>query len=163
MKYTVEIVGRSVSVEIDGDRVLLDGRAVEARLEGRGPVRRLVRGRASREFVTGLLEAGQWRLLAGGHRFEAAVLDPKAVTVRALARSGGAGPQAGTLKAPMPGMVVRVLVAEGEAVEAGRGLVVLEAMKMENELRASGAGTVRKVFVAPGARVEKGASLVEIG
>ncbi len=61
----------------------------------------------------------------------------------------------------MPGLVVRVLVAEGQAVAAGQGLLVLEAMKMENELRASGPATVARVGVQPGQAVEKGQVLVE--
>ena len=61
----------------------------------------------------------------------------------------------------MPGLVVRVQVEAGQAVAAGTGMVVLEAMKMENELRAATAGTVRSVRVAPGEAVEKGQVLVE--
>jgi pyruvate carboxylase subunit B len=61
----------------------------------------------------------------------------------------------------MPGLVVRVEVEPGQAVVAGQGIVVLEAMKMENELRASAAATVAAVRVAPGATVEKGEVLVE--
>jgi pyruvate carboxylase subunit B len=63
----------------------------------------------------------------------------------------------------MPGLVVRVHVQEGDEVQAGQGLVVMEAMKMENELRAAAAGTVKRVHVAPGKAVEKGAILVELG
>jgi pyruvate carboxylase subunit B len=63
----------------------------------------------------------------------------------------------------MPGLVVRVLVAPGEAVSAGQGLVVMEAMKMENELRATTAGVVTGVVVTPGTAVDKGAVLVTLG
>jgi len=161
VKYTVEIGGRSIMVEVDGGDLRVDGRPVGAALMGAGVVRRLVRGRTSREFVAGVLEDGRWRLLAGGYRLEPDVLDARAQAVRAGAR--GRGPrQAGTLTAPMPGLVVRVLVREGDEVEAGRGLVVLEAMKMENELKAPGAGTVRTVHVKPGAAVERGTPLVEL-
>jgi pyruvate carboxylase subunit B len=61
----------------------------------------------------------------------------------------------------MPGLIVRVNVSVGDRVEAGQGLVVMEAMKMENELRAAAAGTVRTVRVRPGEAVEKGQVLVE--
>ncbi|HMA20260.1 MAG TPA: acetyl-CoA carboxylase biotin carboxyl carrier protein subunit, partial [Gemmatimonadaceae bacterium] len=64
--------------------------------------------------------------------------------------------------APMPGLIVRVTVAPGDAVQAGQGLVVMEAMKMENELRASAAGTVKAVHASPGKAVEKGTILVEL-
>ncbi len=72
----------------------------------------------------------------------------------------GAGPQ--RLTAPMPGKVVRVLVAPGDAVEAGQGLVVVEAMKMENELRAAKAGRVASVSVAEGQSVDAGAVLAVV-
>jgi biotin carboxyl carrier protein len=67
-----------------------------------------------------------------------------------------------TVKSPMPGRVVKVLVAKGDAVEIGQGLLVLEAMKMENEVRARIAGTVVEVHVAPGAAVEGNAKLVTL-
>jgi biotin carboxyl carrier protein len=64
--------------------------------------------------------------------------------------------------APMPGKVIRVLVAPGDAVAPKQGLVVIEAMKMENELRASGAGRVKAVRVAEGQSVEAGTLLVTV-
>jgi biotin carboxyl carrier protein len=62
----------------------------------------------------------------------------------------------------MPGLIVRVAVKPGDEVRAGQGLVVMEAMKMENELRAVAAGRVKAVQAQPGAAVEKGALLVEL-
>jgi pyruvate carboxylase subunit B len=62
----------------------------------------------------------------------------------------------------MPGLIVRVNVKVGDTVQAGQGIVVMEAMKMENELRATAAGIVRSVEVAPGTAVEKGALLVAL-
>jgi pyruvate carboxylase subunit B len=62
----------------------------------------------------------------------------------------------------MPGLVVKVMVAVGDQVQAGQGLVVMEAMKMENELRAISAGVVRQIHVTPGTAVEKGTLLVEL-
>jgi biotin carboxyl carrier protein len=72
----------------------------------------------------------------------------------------GSGPQRVT--APMPGKVVRVLVNAGDEVKTRQGLVVVEAMKMENELRAVRDGRVREVCVAEGQSVEAGASLVVV-
>ena len=65
------------------------------------------------------------------------------------------------LRAPMPGLVVQVPVGEGDHVEAGTTVVTIEAMKMENELRAEGVATVARVMVAPGEAVDKGQVLVE--
>ena len=67
-----------------------------------------------------------------------------------------------TVVAPMPGRIVRLLVAEGDRVEAGTPLIVIEAMKMENELRAGHAATIARVLVEPGTTVEAGAKLVEL-
>jgi len=64
------------------------------------------------------------------------------------------------LKAPMPGLVTRVLVKPGDRVDAGTPLVVMEAMKMENELRSQGKGTVDRIHAEPGAAVEQGVILV---
>jgi biotin carboxyl carrier protein len=165
MKYTVEVAGRGIEVELDSDRVAVDGRVVDARLSGdRGSgIRRLVRGRAAVGVQATPGEGrGAWLLAMGGCRLLAQVLDPRERAVRAAGSRAGAAPGGGTLKAPMPGLVVRVLVEEGERVLAGQGLVVVEAMKMENVLKAEGPGVVQKVHVVPGARVEKGAPLLEL-
>ena len=66
------------------------------------------------------------------------------------------------IRAPMPGLITRVEVAAGDTVAAGQGLVIVEAMKMENELRAEAAGVVSRILVAPGQAVEKGAILIEL-
>ncbi len=69
----------------------------------------------------------------------------------------------GRVTAPIPGLIAKVLVAEGDAIELGQPLVVLEAMKMENEIRASRSGTVAVLHVQPGQTVGMGDLLVEIG
>ena len=88
------------------------------------------------------------------------------VTERGRARRGGSAAAHGTgpqrLMAPMPGKIVRVLVALGDVVEAGQGLVVVEAMKMENELRAAKAGRVASIAVAEGQSVDAGAVLAVV-
>ncbi|HSN53632.1 MAG TPA: biotin/lipoyl-containing protein [Candidatus Sulfomarinibacteraceae bacterium] len=69
----------------------------------------------------------------------------------------------GAVLAPLPGSVLRIAVAEGDTVQAGQTLIVMEAMKMENAVAAPHHGTVRKIFVAEGANVGEGDPLVEIG
>src|SRR5256885_5132548 len=105
---------------------------------------------------------GRWTLGLVGERVEVAVQDERSRGIEAASgkskRSGGGG----TVRAPMPGLVVRIEVAEGQRVDAGAGLVVVEAMKMENELRAPRPGMVQTVHVAVGQAVEKGASLVTL-
>jgi len=77
-------------------------------------------------------------------------------------RGGGRGRRHERVSAYMPGRVVAVLVQEGDSVTAGQGIVVLEAMKMENEIRAEHEGTVRQVFVQPGQAVDTGEPLFEL-
>jgi biotin carboxyl carrier protein len=101
-------------------------------------------------------------VIARGHRLYANAESERQRAASALV-SRGAESIEGTVTSPMPGRVLKVLVAEGAEVEAGAALVVVEAMKMENELVAPRAGTVKKVHVAPGSTVEGGARLVEIG
>ena len=80
---------------------------------------------------------------------------------RALVRAGGKGAVGKALvTSPMPGKVVRLLVSEGEEVQADQGVIVVEAMKMENELKASVPGKVKEVFVKEGEVVEAGAKLL---
>jgi len=74
-------------------------------------------------------------------------------------REGGLGPR--TLRAPMPGMVIRVEVEEGQPVSAGQGLVIVEAMKMENELKSPTEARVGKILVQEGTAVEKDQVLME--
>jgi biotin carboxyl carrier protein len=70
------------------------------------------------------------------------------------------GPQ--VLVAPMPGRIVKVLVAEGQEIQQGAGLLVIEAMKMQNELRAPRAGRVEEIYVQEGTGVESGARLIQL-
>lgn len=99
-----------------------------------------------------------YAVMVRGDRFDVDVKD--AVKGAALGKVAHKGPL--KLTAPMPGKIVKVLVKEGEAVEAGRGVLVMEAMKMENELKASKAGTVQEIKVKEGQAVEMGALLLVI-
>lgn len=80
-----------------------------------------------------------------------------------LAAQGGAGGAGGTLSSPMPGKIVKVLVSEGEAVSEGQTLLIMEAMKMQNELKAGADGVIVKIAAAEGATVETGAALLTLG
>ncbi|MGH9404705.1 MAG: biotin/lipoyl-containing protein [Terriglobia bacterium] len=99
------------------------------------------------------------RVTMGAHTIDAAARDWLAAR---RAPSSAAHPAPRDILAPMPGRIVRILALEGAAVAAGRGLLVIEAMKMQNEIRAPRAITVRKVYVREGEGVEAGARLVEI-
>ena len=162
MKYHVEIDGRTVEVDLTGERPRVDGVEVDAelvhlpgsdlhhlRVDGRGLTLQLRRGSVR----------GQWEVGVGGRWLDAAVDDERSAAIRAMAGSAGVE-SARNVVAPMPGLVVRVEVEVGQSVRAGEGVVVLEAMKMENELKAGGDGVVVSIEVSAGDTVEKGAVLL---
>lgn len=166
MKYVVAIDGRELEVTLGAEGVEVEGTTVHAHLaEVPGtPVRLVSIGdEVHRVLVRRRGERGRYTLWLDGHRFEVEALDERTRAIRALsgAVAGPTGPA--PLVAPMPGLVVRVHVAVGDSVHPGQPLVVMEAMKMENELRAQAAGTVRAVHAVPGAAVEKGTLLIELG
>jgi glutaconyl-CoA/methylmalonyl-CoA decarboxylase subunit gamma len=102
-------------------------------------------------------------VIARGHRFYATVESERTKALAAALGGKGAGAGEGTVLSPMPGRVLKVLVAEGDEVEPGAALCVVEAMKMENELVAQRGGKVKKIHVTPGQTVESGQKLVEVG
>ena len=164
MKYIVQLNDqrKAVSIEPEGVRYE-DEAAVHGELsdiEG-SPVRMVKLGTHVYRVVAEKRQGkGRYTLWVDGHRFETEALDERTRSIRDLsaANAGPSGPA--PIIAPMPGLIVRVNVRVGDRVEAGQGLVVMEAMKMENELRSTAAGTVKSVEVTPGTVVEKGALLV---
>ena len=166
MKYIVEINGGRHEVTLNGESVAYaEEPAISAELsdiEG-SPVRMVRIGSEVFRVVVEKREGrGRYSLWVDGYRFEVEALDERRRALRDLsgANAGPTGPA--PIVAPMPGLIVRVNVAVGDTVEAGQGVVVMEAMKMENELRATAAGRVRSVEVGAGTAVEKGALLVSL-
>jgi biotin carboxyl carrier protein len=165
MKYIVEISGERHEVDVTGDGVVLNGEHVTAHLVDipGSPVRQVTIGdRVHRVIARRGTQRGQYTLVMDGQRLAVDALDSRTRAIRdlTLASNGATGPA--PLVAPMPGMIVRVSVAPGDVVVAGQGLIVMEAMKMENELRAANAGTVTAVRAVVGTAVQKGAVLVEL-
>jgi biotin carboxyl carrier protein len=99
-------------------------------------------------------------VVVGQERFSASVRDPR--SYRSRRRSGASEQGVMKIKAPMPGKVVRILAPAGAQVEIGQSVVVIEAMKMQNELKAPKTGVVKKISVAEGAAVEAGQALAEV-
>jgi acetyl/propionyl-CoA carboxylase alpha subunit len=163
VKYSVLWDGQTIDVEIDGGLVTVGGRTYSADLvEIPGtPLRQLLIDGRPLSLPVAPAGRGRWVLAPGGERLEMEVIDERTRHLRSLAGGGEPRRPPGTLKAPMPGLVVRIEVEPGRQVSAGDPLLVLEAMKMENELKAGVAGTVRAVRVASGEAVEKGQVLVE--
>lgn len=144
-RLEVSLGDKKVPVDVvwlDGTAsIIVDGRVVDLTIEGQPP------------------ELGA---IASGHRSYVKV-ESERQRAAAAARKGGAGGGEKVVKSPMPGRVVRVLVAAGADVEAGATLCVIEAMKMENEVKAKAACKVVEVHAAEGATVEGGAKLFTLG
>ncbi|HJQ19536.1 MAG TPA: biotin/lipoyl-containing protein [Gemmatimonadaceae bacterium] len=165
MKYYVTVGDTQLEVERDGDRLTIDGTTMNARLERVGETNEHVLriGDATHRVHARRGDArGRYDLSIDGYRLNVEALDERAKAVRDLARASARPAGPARLVAPMPGLVVRINVNEGDAVRAGQGLVVIEAMKMENELKAGSAGIVRRVLVSAGNAVEKGTLLLEL-
>ena len=102
-------------------------------------------------------------LKVNGNIFEVQLRDQYDELLQALGMDEVSGKKTGDLKAPMPGLVVSVAVSEGDEVKKGDTLVVLEAMKMENSLKAAGDALVKKILVQKGITVEKNQVLIQLG
>lgn len=164
MKYTVTVGTREVQVELDADQVRVDGTAHTAHLTviSGTPLWLLVLDGVPITLPAERTGHGTWAVTSQGERLEVRAEDERARHIRSLLGSRGGAPRAGAVRAPMPGLVVRLMVAQGDTVAAGQGLLALEAMKMENEIRAPAAGVVIGVSVQPGQAVEKGQVLLEL-
>jgi biotin carboxyl carrier protein len=151
------------SVEItrvaNGERYLcrVDGGAIEldSSLPEPGVLSLIVGGKSHEIRLDGV--AGETLIVFDGKRYSAEIRDPRSLR----GRKGKAGASDGPKKitAPMPGKVVRILAQVNSEVEAGQGVVVIEAMKMQNELKSPKKGTLKKIMAVEGATVNAGDTL----
>jgi acetyl/propionyl-CoA carboxylase alpha subunit len=165
VKYIVRVGDTDVEVLLDGDVVEVEGRMSAAHLtelEGT-PVRLVTIGDEVHRVVARRgATRGRYTLWLDGFRYDVEALDERSRAIRELSGASSAPSGPAPLVAPMPGMIVRIAVQVGDVVQAGQSLIVMEAMKMENELRATTAGTVKAVLAQAGTAVEKGAILLEL-
>lgn len=165
-----EGIVKTYAVTVDGEEFLIaveDGAVISVNGERSGPVSV---AQTSRHQYSVLLDGAGVTIAASGSsgKFEAfteARLHKVLVASereRFRRQLGGVsqGPMKTEIRAPMPALVVRVEVQEGDTVREGQGLVVLEAMKMENEIKAHSAGNVKRIFVTAGKAVEKDGLLI---
>jgi acetyl/propionyl-CoA carboxylase alpha subunit len=163
MRYAVMVDGQMIEIEVEGVRVTIAGVAHTATLAAipGTPLRQLLLDGRPSTLAIESLGRGRWALFPGGERWEVEVLDERTRHIRSLTSRVDHQRVSPVLKAPMPGLVLRIQVQPGQQVAAGGGLVVLEAMKMENELKSATAVVVKSLRVQPGEAVEKGQVLIE--
>ncbi len=163
-RYRISLAGRTHEVAIDAaGRVTIDGHPRAATLVPTGAPDgfALTLDTATLPLRAHRRAPGRWEIALGGRAIAAEVLDERQARIRALSGGQGGEDRVKPLLAPMPGLVVQVAVQEGDDVAAGDTVLIVEAMKMENELRAAAAARVTRVRVAPGEAVEKGQLLIE--
>jgi biotin carboxyl carrier protein len=164
MIYEVTLAEKIYRVELTatGDRwqCMLDGREFPVDVTyGQNGVLSLLLGGKSYEVKQEIIGT-ETNIVVGHERFTTSVRDPRSFRSRSRAGAGEQGVM--KIKAPMPGKVVRVLAGVGTPVEAGQSVLVIEAMKMQNELKAPKTGVVKKINVAEGAAVDAGQALAEV-
>jgi acetyl/propionyl-CoA carboxylase alpha subunit len=163
--YAVTFSGRRRTVVVDPIarsrfRIILDGRSMEVDLAtAEGEWRLLLVGSASYDVLIER-DGTDWFALFNGLGVAIEVEDERVNRLRGMLDSARSDGRADVLLAPMPGLVVAVHVEPGRSVTAGEGIVVVEAMKMENELTAPSSAVVSEVLVSSGQAVEKGQTLV---
>jgi biotin carboxyl carrier protein len=164
MRYEVTIEGQTYLIEIsEQGHIKLDGREVEvdfAQVGSSGLFSLLVDNESFEAMVEP--REGRWQVLLRGDLYDVDVVDERARLLRARAGLTVPGTGEVKIKAPMPGLVVAMSVEIGQEVAVGDNVVILESMKMENELKAPREGKIKRINVEVGDSVEKNQTLVVI-
>ncbi len=165
MRFIARHEGLDIEVEVERHggryRVRIGNRSMEADLvDAGGFVRSLRLSDGTQYSLVHHREGNHHGITIGGATIQVDIIDPLAQRRKLREDEIGGG---GVVKALMPGRVVRVLVNKGDVIQKGAGLLILEAMKMENEIQAPVDGVVDEILVSSGDTVEGGAELVHIG
>ena len=161
MKYYTRVDNTEYEVEINGESILLNGEPVNVDLmrSGAAELYSVLFGGRSYEMLVNS-DRFNYTINVRGVQFQVQVEDERARRMNRARRLPALPDGELAITAPIPGLVVRVLAAEGDAIEEGQPVVLLEAMKMENELRAMRGGIVKSVLVSAGQRVDQNAPLI---
>jgi len=165
MKYITTVEGKQFLVEvIDDKHVSVDGKVYEVDFESVSgqPVYSLIVDGRSHEAYIYQGEDNNWQVLLRGRLYPATVEDEREKRLRAAAGGGVAETGEFHLRAPMPGLVVAIPVTEGEVIQKGQVILILESMKMQNELRSPRDGTMGRIRVKVGESVEQKQTLLSV-
>ena len=157
--YYITIGKNEYNVNLEGEQIKINGSPIAGMLKpinGSG-LHLLQQGKKTFELFLDAIEGDNLEFLIAGRRILA-----KVETLQSRARRRKTSETSGALTAPMPGVLMSVLVEPGQKVSEGQTLAVLESMKMQMQLKAAQAGTVQKVFHQPGDQVEKGRAILQI-
>lgn len=164
MKYITSVAETDFMIEIVDDKhVRVNDRLLEvdfSAVDGQPVYSLLIDGKSYEAYINQVEE--QWEVIILGRQFSATVEDERERRLRAAGSAGLTGDTEFHLKSPMPGLIIAVSVTEGQVVEKGQVLAILESMKMQNELRSPKAGTVTRIRVKAGDRVEQKAALLSV-
>jgi len=161
VKYFAAVNGQEYEIEIENDQVLVNGESIDVDVSQIGvpELYSILLDGASYEVLVEE-QRQEYAVTLAGQQFHVQVEDERTRRLNA-GRKGPLIPSGElVVKAPIPGLVVKVLVQEGDDIPEDHPLLILEAMKMENEIRSLRAGVVRSVDVSAGQRVEQGAALL---
>jgi biotin carboxyl carrier protein len=164
MKYITTVEDRQFLVEIIDDKhISVDGKVYEVDFEsvsGQPVYSLIVDGRSHESYVAP--GDHDWQVLLRGRLYPVTVEDEREKRLRSAAGGGVAETGEFHLRAPMPGLIVAILVGEGQAIQKGQVLLILESMKMQNELKSPRDGVIGRVRVKAGETVEQKQTLLSV-
>ena len=164
--YKVTINGRQLQVQLDASEKRINGKLFEADMielkKGRFHILRNNRSYTA-EVVDANIQEKSFTIKINNHEYHLTVKDKYDELLHEMGFDSFQAKKGGDIKAPMPGLVLNVMVSPGQKIKAGDAIVVLEAMKMENILKAHADGEVKKIIVKKGDKVEKNQLMVSLG
>jgi len=172
MKYQAEIEEQKFDIQlVDEENLSVDGEAISFSIkQGSKPEHfsLILNGRSFQVWIeNGEMRQGEGssmlRVHLSGFDYEVKVDDERSMRIREFAGADTRSKDIGQIRAPMPGLVVKLLVETGQEVKKGEGLLIVEAMKMENEIKSPVNGAVTEIRVAEKQTVEKGEILIVVG
>lgn len=164
MKYITTVEGKEFEVEVvDEKHIRIGGRLLTIDFEsvnGQPVFSVIIDGKSYESFISEGDEG--WQVLMRGRQYQITVEDEREKRLKAAAGGGVAEGGEFNLKAPMPGLVVAIPVAEGQEIKKGQVLIILESMKMQNELKSPKDGVVERIRVKAGESVEQKQALLSV-